>query len=66
MGILLVILVPTITFLFSEGNWWERGRVAGWSLVGVVVGLVTIFGVAYLNTDFLIIIIEATILSLLL
>ena len=37
--ILLLILIPTIAFLFSEGDRRERGRVAGWSSVGVLFGL---------------------------
>ncbi len=43
VGILLVILIPTIAFLFSGGGPRERGRVAGWSLAGVSLAGVVLF-----------------------
>ncbi|WP_297521035.1 hypothetical protein [Thermococcus sp.] len=41
VGILLAILIPTVAFLFSEGDQEERGRVAWQSLLGVSIVIPT-------------------------
>ena len=46
IGLLLLILIPTIAFLFSKGGLEEKGRIARWSLggsliIGLIIGIIS-------------------------